>query len=146
MGIQEIDNGDFHKLRGSSGFCGWSKELPGGRSWAVGRAGELWQVPLLVPSPGKVRTSVVSPLIPKHFSPGCFVINIPKGAEDFIKSLLLKGRLSDVCLQIPGSQQRLCELRLVLLARAGLGAGLPLLMGSTKFLSLNRPRRNMAGI
>lgn len=32
----------------SSGFCGWSKELPGGRSWAVGKAGELWQVPLLV--------------------------------------------------------------------------------------------------
>lgn len=98
------------------------------------------------PSPGKERTSVASPLIPKHFSPGCFVINIPKGAEDLIKSLLLKGRLSDVCLQIPGSQQRLCELRLVLLARAGLGAGLPLLMGSTTFLSLNRPRRNMAGI
>lgn len=68
--------------------------------------------------PHQERTSVVSPLIPKRFSPGCFVINIPKGAEDFIKSLLLKGRLSDVCLQIPGSQQHLCELRLVLLARA----------------------------
>lgn len=52
---------------------------------------------------------MVTPLIPKRFSPGCFVINIPKGAEDLIKSLLLKGRFSKVCLQIPGSRQHLCE-------------------------------------
>lgn len=47
---------------------------------------------------------MVTPLIAKHFSPGCFVINIPKGAGDLIKSLLLKGRFSKVCLQIPGRQ------------------------------------------
>lgn len=39
---------------------------------------------------------MVTPFIPKHFSPGCFVINIPKGAEDLIKSILLKGRFSKV--------------------------------------------------
>lgn len=47
----------------------------------------------------------MTPLIPKHFSPCCFVINIPKGAEGPVKSILLKGRFSKVCLQIPASWQ-----------------------------------------
>lgn len=61
---------------------------------------------------------MVTPLIPKHFSPGCFVINIPKGAEDLIKSLLLKGRFSKVCLQIPASRQHLGEQHLALPPKA----------------------------
>lgn len=81
----------------------------------------------LTRKPKQKRTSVATPLIPKHFSPGCFVINIPKGAEDLIKSILLKGRFSKACLQVPASRQRLCSHTLLCHPKPGAGRGLDFL-------------------
>lgn len=98
---------------------------------------------LLVPSPENQNewTGVVTPLIPKHFSPGRLAINIPKRAEDLINSLLLKGSFSRVCLQIPASRQHLCEQHLALPPKGQeLGWELSLLrIFVMKFLSFNRP-------
>lgn len=90
---------------------------------------KLWQVSAgsLTRKPKQKRTSVATPLIPKHFSPGCFVINIPKGAEDLIKSILLKGRFSKVCLQVPASRQHLCSHTLLCHPKPGAGRGLDFL-------------------
>lgn len=85
----------------------------------------------LTRKPKQRRTGVATPLIPKHFSPGCFVINIPKGAEDLIKSILLKGKFSKVCLQVPASRQHLCSH--TLLCHPKPGAGFPLPVCVTEF-------------